>query len=228
MDTETKDLVEGVFSQLKAAAGDRGFTFLGRRVTQDMSFDDVLEKIPVGELETAASVGRALSIQTWKRVVPSAPPRAPGKGGAQQISIYKAASLVGAAEAAVKPSQPATQEPTADDDKKGIAGYIADAILGTESYRQNADRYVSDQNEPAILRFLVGGVRALEKGLDAPIAALAKNPLQVQLDKAYEFDMSELRKSQNAKALRQEQFRNQLPQLRQTWRPAITGKQQMR
>jgi hypothetical protein len=44
----------------KRAAGDRGFTFLGRAVTKDMTFDDVLKKIPAGELEEAGTAIKSI------------------------------------------------------------------------------------------------------------------------------------------------------------------------
>jgi hypothetical protein len=45
-----------IFDQLKRESGGRGFTFLGRAVTKDMTFDDVLKKTPEGELESAGSM----------------------------------------------------------------------------------------------------------------------------------------------------------------------------
>ena len=45
-----------IFDQLKRESGARGFTFLGRAVSQDMTFEDVLKKTPEGELESAASM----------------------------------------------------------------------------------------------------------------------------------------------------------------------------
>ena len=83
-----------VFSQLKQAAGGASFTYLGRVVEPNETFDDVLKRVPIGELETGAAVGKALALDPWKRVVPTAPPQLPGRGGAQQLGIYKFASLL--------------------------------------------------------------------------------------------------------------------------------------
>jgi hypothetical protein len=60
--------MSAVFDSLKRAAGARGFTFLGRPVTKDMTFEDVLKKIPAAELEEAGSAIKAvLSPQSYQR-----------------------------------------------------------------------------------------------------------------------------------------------------------------
>jgi hypothetical protein len=49
-----------VFDMLKSQAGERGFTFLGRHVTKEMTFEDVLKKTPARELEEGGSAIKAL------------------------------------------------------------------------------------------------------------------------------------------------------------------------
>jgi len=43
------------FNELRRTAGDRGFTYLGRIVTKDMTFDECFEKAPIGEVDTGAN-----------------------------------------------------------------------------------------------------------------------------------------------------------------------------
>ena len=122
-----------IFSQLKKAAGGKTFTYLGRLVTPDMTFEDVLAKIPIGELETAASVGRGLAINAWKRLVPSAPPLPPTKGGGVgQLPIFKAASLA-----------------------HSSASYLTPQDKGEyDRYSEDPQAYTKDQ--PGIVKFYFG------------------------------------------------------------------------
>jgi hypothetical protein len=49
-----------IFERLKASAGDRGFTFLGRTVGPEDTFADVLKRIPAAELEEGGSVSKVI------------------------------------------------------------------------------------------------------------------------------------------------------------------------
>jgi hypothetical protein len=55
------DPMRSAFTALKRQAGGKEFTYLGRVVSPGETFEDVIEKIPAGELETGALVARGLS-----------------------------------------------------------------------------------------------------------------------------------------------------------------------
>ena len=122
-----------VFSKLKEAAGGKSFTYLGRVVQPTDTFEDVLKKIPVAELETAAGVGRALALNAWKHVVPSAPPLPPRRGGAQQLGIYKFSSLIGSAQAAV-PHEKEAEAPLWSRDTDGWFVDLKENLRGLIGY----------------------------------------------------------------------------------------------
>ena len=182
-----KNPMRDIFSQLKAKAKEKDFLFLGRRVTSEMTFQDVLSTIPIGELESAASVGKGLALSAWKRVTPTAPPQLPSRGGTQQLGLYKFASLLNRAESTVPKTRPVERDDS-------ISQYVTEAIFNTPAFQENAERFVSDPNEPALLRYLVGGVRAVDKRLESIStrvgevisATFLKSPLEIMLQATIE------------------------------------------
>ncbi|HEY2922038.1 MAG TPA: hypothetical protein VGK77_23895, partial [Candidatus Binatia bacterium] len=130
------------------------------------------------------------ALPAWKRVVPGAPPTLPGRGGAQQLGIYKAVSVF---ESAAQ-SAPTTTEPAREDKP---SQYIADALFNAPAFQQNVESYINDPNEPALLRYLVGGVRALDRSLEALVKL---SPLEIDLQRAKEIEIAANREEQARRA----------------------------
>ena len=187
-----------IFDQLKKQAGDKEFLFLGRRVTQDMTFDDVLNTIPLGELETASTVAKALSARAWSKLI--TPPKSTG-----QLPIYRAGALAAQTQGIVKQeSKPAPESPA--DSEKGFLGFVSEAMLGSGEYNRNVERYLADKSNPVAVRAWVSGVHATSQALDALIKGdfagalnalqtglnLDRSPLDDALDRAQQQELAAL------------------------------------
>lgn len=71
--------VKTIFDELRKVKGERGFTFLGRLVTPEMDFAEVLKKIPQQELEEAMIT--TMGIKTAKMLRGGIGHKTPDYGG---------------------------------------------------------------------------------------------------------------------------------------------------
>ncbi|HEY3167774.1 MAG TPA: hypothetical protein VGK57_11130, partial [Candidatus Binatia bacterium] len=85
-----------------------------------------------------------------------------------------------------------TTEPAREDKP---SQYVTDALFNAPAFQQNVESYINDPNEPAILRFFVGGVRALDRGLEALFS-----PLELMLAREKEINLAANREEQARRA----------------------------